>query len=186
MDRDAFGKAEAVLREAIISDPDDEQRRLALADFLVNRKDLVGAERVLHDAAVHLPHASHIQFGLAALYRKSEQDEKARERYSALVQEFKNGPVGLEAKVRLAEMDLLAGKQVDAERQVQEVLKENPRSSDGLILSGRMALARRDAKDAVQAIPHGPARSTRTRDGPLSTGPGLPDLWRNQSGEGKS
>lgn len=140
------------MREAIALDQDDEQRRLALSDFLVKRKDLTGAERVLLDAAAHLPHASRVQFGLAALYRKSGQDEKARERYSALVQEFKDGPAGLEAKVRLAEMDLLAGKQADAERQVQEVLKENPRSSDGLILSGRMALARRNAKDAVQAF----------------------------------
>jgi tetratricopeptide (TPR) repeat protein len=152
MGREAFGKAEAVLREAIALAPDDEQRRLALSDFLVKRKDLLAAERVLLDAAAHLPHASPIQFGLAALYRKSGQDEKARARYLALVQDFKDGPVGLEAKVRLAEMDLLAGKQVDAERQVQEVLKENPRSSDGLILSGRMALARRNAKDAVQAF----------------------------------
>ncbi len=152
MSRDDHNKAEAVLREAIALDPESEQRRLALSDFLVNRKDEAAAERVLLDAAVHLPHSSQIQFGLAALYRKSGQDEKARDRYVALVQEFKDKPVGLEAKVKLAEMDLLAGKRVEAERQVQEVLKENPRSSDGLMLSGRMALARRNGKDAVQAF----------------------------------
>jgi tetratricopeptide (TPR) repeat protein len=49
-------------------------------------------------------------------------------------------------------MDLASGKQGEAERQVQEVLKENPRSSDGLVLSGRMALAKRSGKDAVQAF----------------------------------
>lgn len=150
--RDAYEKAERVLREAISLDPDSEQRRLVLSEFLMSRKDVGGAERVLLDAAAHLPHSTPIQFGLAALYRKSGQSEKARERYVALVQDSKDAPVGLEAKVRLAEMDLLAGKQVEAERQVQEVLKENPRSSDGLILSGRMALARRNAKDAVQAF----------------------------------
>ena len=152
MSREIYDKAEAILREAITLDSDSEQRRLTLSDFLVNRKDVVGAERVLLDAAVHLPHSSHIQFGLAALYRKSGQDDKARERYAALVREFVDKPVALEAKVKLAEMDLLAGKQVEAERQVQEVLKDNPRSSDGLMLSGRMALARRNGKDAVQAF----------------------------------
>ncbi|MDH5741822.1 MAG: tetratricopeptide repeat protein, partial [Nitrospira sp.] len=150
--RNAYDKAEAVLREAIVSEPDSEQRHLALADFFVNRKDVSAAERVLLDAATTLPYSSQIQFGLAALYRKSGQDDKARERYVALVQESKHKPVGLEAKVKLAEMDLLAGRQSDAERQVQEVLSENPRSSDGLILSGRMALARRNGKDAVQAF----------------------------------
>jgi cellulose synthase operon protein C len=152
MGRSAYDKAEAVLREAIISDPDSEQRHLALADFFVNRKDVPASERVLLDAATKLPYSSQIQFGLAALYQKSGQADKARERYAVLVQEFKQKPVGLEAKVKLAEMDLLAGRDLDAERQVQEVLQENPRSSDGLILSGRMALARRNGKDAVQAF----------------------------------
>ena len=59
---------------------------------------------------------------------------------------------GLDAKVKLAELDLISGKQVEAEAQLREVLKENPRSSDGLVLSGRMALARRGGKDAVQAF----------------------------------
>src|SRR4029079_11051264 len=77
-------------------------------------------------------------------------DAKAREQYASLVKDHKEKPVGLEAQVKLAEMDLVSGKQAEAERQVQEVLKENPRSSDGLVLSGRMALARRNGKEAVQ------------------------------------
>ena len=152
MGRNAYDKAESVLREAIVSEPDSEERHLVLADFFVSRKDVSAAERVLLHAATTLPYSSHIQFGLAALYRKSGQDDKARERYVALVQEFKHKPVELEAKVKLAEMDLLAGRESDAERQVQEVLSENPRSSEGLILVGRMALARRNGKDAVQAF----------------------------------
>ena len=82
----------------------------------------------------------------------SRQDAKARERYAGLVKNYKDKPAGFDAKVQLAEMDFVSGKQTEAERQVQEVLKESPRSSDGLILSGRMALARRNGKDAVQAF----------------------------------
>jgi predicted Zn-dependent protease len=123
-----------------------------LADFLSPRKGLPAAEQALLEAATQLPHSTKIQFGLADLYLKSGKDAKAREQYAALVKDNKEKPAGFEAKVKLAEMDLLAGKQAEAERQVQEVLKENPRSSDGLILSGRMALARRNGKDAVQAF----------------------------------
>ncbi len=148
----AHEKAEAVLREAIALDPNSEERRLLLADFLSTRKDPPAAEQALLEAATQLPHSTKIQFGLAALYLKSGQDAKAREQYAALVKDYKEKPAGLEAKVKLAEMDLVSGKQAEAERQVQEVLKENPRSSDGLILSGRMALARRNGKDAVQAF----------------------------------
>jgi len=148
----AQNKAEAVLREAIALDPNSEQRRIMLAELFVNTKDVAAAEQVLLDAAAQIPHSTHIQFGLSALYRKSGQDLKARQRYAQLVEEYTDKPVGLEAKVKLAEMDFMEGKQVDAERHVQEVLKANPRSSDGLILTGRMALARRNGKEAVQAF----------------------------------
>ncbi len=148
----AHEKAEAVLREAIALDPNSEERRLLLADFLSTRKDHPAAEQALLEAATQLPRSTKIQFGLAALYLKSGQDAKARAQYAALVKDYKEKPAGLEAKVRLAEMDLVSGKQAEAERQVEEVLKKNPRSSDGLILSGRMALARRNGKDAVQAF----------------------------------
>lgn len=148
----AENKAEAVLREAVVLDSTSEQRRLMLADFFANKKDVASAEQVLLDAAAQLPHSTQIQLGLGALYRKSGQDIKARQRYAILIKEYKDKPAGLEAKVKLAEMDFVEGKQADAERQAQEVLKENPRSSEGLILTGRMALARRNGKDAVQAF----------------------------------
>ncbi len=148
----AYDKAEAVLRNAVALDPTSDQRRLALAEFFMSRKDVPSAEQVLLDATAQLPYSSQLQFGLAALYKKIGQDTKARERYAALIQEYKDKPVGLEAKVKLAEMDFQAGKQIEAERQVQDVLRENPRSSDGLTLLGRMELARRNGKDAVQAF----------------------------------
>ncbi|MBU6482548.1 MAG: tetratricopeptide repeat protein [Nitrospirae bacterium] len=145
-------KAEAVLRDAIVLEPNSEERRLLLADFLTTRKNHPAAEQALLEAATQLPHSTMIQFGLATLYQTSGEDTKAREQYASLVKGYKEKPAGLEAKVKLAEMDLVSGKQAEAERQVQEVLKENPRSSDGLILSGRMALSRRNGKDAVQAF----------------------------------
>ncbi len=148
----ARNKAEAVLREAIALDPTNEQRRLMLAELFVNAQDVAAAEQALLDAAAQIPHATHIQFGLSALYRKSGQDLQARRLYALLIEEYKDKPVGLEAKVKLAEMDFAEGKQADAEHRVQEVLQANPRSSDGLILTGRMALARRNGKEAVQAL----------------------------------
>ncbi len=150
--RGAHEEAEAVLREAIALDTNSEERRLLLADFLSTRKNHGAAEQALQEAGTQLPHSTRIQFGLAELYIKRGQDIKAREQYASLVKGYGEKPAGLEAKVKLAELDLIAGKQVEAERQVQEVLKENPRSSDGLILSGRMALARKNGKEAVQAF----------------------------------
>lgn len=152
LEQGAYPKAEAVLREAVALEPEDEERRMVLAEYFVDRKDQASAERVLLDAAALMPYSNKIQLGLATFYRRSGQDEKARGRYVALVQEHQDKPIGLEAKVKLAEMEFLAGRSVEAERQVEEVLKANPRSSDGLILAGRLAMARRNGKDAVQAF----------------------------------
>ena len=148
----AHEKAEVVLREAIALDPNSEERRLMLANFFSARKDHPAAAQALVEAVMQLPHSTKIHFGLATLYLKSGQDAKAREQYASLVKDYKEKPAGLEAKVKLAEMDLVSGKQAEAERQVEEALKANPRSSDGLVLSGRMALAKRNGKDAVQAF----------------------------------
>ena len=87
-----------------------------MADFLSTRKDHPAAEQALLEAATQLPHSTKIQFGLAELYLKSGQDAKAREQYASLVKDYKEKPAGLEAKVKLAEMDLIAGKQAEAER----------------------------------------------------------------------
>ena len=152
IEQGSYPNAEAVLRDAVALAPEDEERRIILAEYFVHRKDSASAERVMLDAAAQMPHSNKIQLGLATFYRKSGQDEKARDRYTALVEEHHDKPVGLEAKVKLAEMEFLAGRPAEAERQVEAVLKANPRSSDGLILSGRMALARRNGKDAVQAF----------------------------------
>jgi len=148
----AYDKAEAVLRNAVALDPNSEQRRLVLADFFMSRNDALSAEQVLLEATAQLPFSSQLQFGIAALYKKTGQEPKARQRYATLAEEYKGKPVASEAKVKLAEMDFQAGKQIEAERQVQEVLRDNPRSSDSLMLLGRMALARRNGKDAVQAF----------------------------------
>ena len=148
----AHDKAEKVLREAITLDPQSEERHLFLADFLSTRKDYRAAEQALLDAFRELPHSTKLQQGLAELYLKSDQQVKARDQYLSLVKDYKQKPAGLEAKVKLAEIELLSGKQTDAEQQVQDILKENPRSSDALVLFGRMALAKRNGKDAVQAF----------------------------------
>lgn len=148
----ANDKAEAVLREAVALEPESAPRHLTLADFLEEKKDVSAAEQALLDAVARMSSSTEMQFGLARFYSKHGQTAKARERYAAMVNEYKEKPAGLEAKVRLAELDLIGGKSAEAERQVEEVLKHNPRSSDALVLSGRMALAKRNGKDAVQAF----------------------------------
>jgi len=145
-------EAESVLREAVALDPDSESRRLMLADFLVTRKDVSAAERALLEAVEHLPHSGKLQFALSGFYRRHGSADKARAHYHELIDAYKDKPIGLEAKVKLAEMDLEEGRQAEAERSLSEALKDNPRSAEALTLSGKIALANHNGKDAVQAF----------------------------------
>ncbi|ULA68958.1 MAG: putative TPR domain protein, component of TonB system [Nitrospira sp.] len=150
--QNAVSQAESVLREATTLFPENEQPWLALADFSSMRKGMSAAETDLRAASKRLPYSTKIAFALGALYERHQDAASARRVYEALVKEYDQKPAGLEAKVKIAQLDFLNGRHQEAQKRLAEVLQANPRSAEGLILQGKIALARRDGKDAVQAF----------------------------------
>jgi tetratricopeptide (TPR) repeat protein len=145
-----YDKAEAVLKEAIRLDPDNETQRLTLVEYVAKRRGLERAEASLLEARKDLPRSGKLWFALGSLYESTQRVDKARETYHAIQEEFHGKPEGWEAQVKLAGLDWVAGKTDDAERQLQEVLKENSRSTEALLLRGKIALQRGNGKDATQ------------------------------------
>lgn len=150
--RGDYDKAETVLRDAVHVDPDSEPRWLALADFLATRRGAPQAESTLLEAKGRLPHSTAISFALGRLYEVMNERDKARRLYEKVRDERRGSPASLDARVRLAAMDWEEGRQEEAERGLQEVLKENPRAADALLLQGKIALRRGDGKGATQAF----------------------------------
>lgn len=150
--RHALDKAESVLREAVQVFPDLEQAWLALADFLSLRRGKAAAEVGFREAMSRLPYSTQIPFALGALYERHKDVLKARLLYETVVKEHEKKPAGLDARVKIAQLDFNAGRQAEAERRLAEVLRDNPRSAEGLVLQGKMALIRKNSKDAVQAF----------------------------------
>ena len=148
----ATDEAEAVLRDAIRVFPDNDQAWLALADFLNMRRGKEAARVALQEAAKQLPYSTQIPFALAALYESHKDFAGAKLVYEALEKDYDKKPAGLDAQVKIAQLDFNAGLQEEAERRLSDVLRQNPRSAQGLILQGKMALIRRNGKDAVQAF----------------------------------
>ncbi|MDN5941018.1 MAG: tetratricopeptide repeat protein [Nitrospira sp.] len=144
-----YEKAETILREAIQIDPDNEERRLAMAEYIAKRRGIAEAETSLQQARKDLPHSAKIQFALGTLYERTKRAEQARTTYESVRSDFKGKPAGLEAQVKLASLDWAAGKQEAVAQQIQDILKENPRSADALLLRGKIALQRRNGKDAT-------------------------------------
>lgn len=144
-----YDKAESILKEAIRSNPDDEQRRVALVDYIAKRRGVETAEATLQEARKDLPRAGKLWFALGRLYESTQRSEKARDVYREIQTEFGGKPEAAEAQVKLAGMDWASGKTEEAERQIEAVLKDNPRSTEALLLRGKIALQRGNGKDAV-------------------------------------
>ena len=150
--RGEYDKAESILHEVIRLDPDNEQRYLGFAKFQVARHGVSQGEAALLDAKRALPRSTAIHFALGELYELNRQPDKARDVYEQIRDDHRAKPPALDAIVKLAALDWSAGKQDAAEKQLSEVLKENPRSSSALLLQGKIALQRGNGKDAVQAF----------------------------------
>ncbi|CBK42115.1 conserved protein of unknown function, TPR-like [Nitrospira defluvii] len=150
--RHATDQAEAVLREALTVFPENEQAWLALADFLNIRRGKDAARVALRQAAEQLPYSTQIPFALAALYESHKDLAEAKRVYETLAKDYDKKPAGLDAQVKIAQLDFNAGHQAEADRRLSEVLRQNPRSAQGLILQGKVSLIGRNGKDAVQAF----------------------------------
>jgi len=144
-----YDKAESIFQEAVRADPEDERRRVVFVEYVARRRGIEAAETVLQQAKKELPRAGKLQFMLGQLYESTGRGEKAREVYREVQKEFSGKPEALEAQVKLAGMDWASGKTDDAERQIEAVLKENSRSTDALMLRGKIALQRENGKDAI-------------------------------------
>lgn len=147
----AFDQAETVLREATVA-LQGEQPWLALVDFLDIRKGKETAEMAFLEAIQQLPYSTKIRFALARFCEVHRDEVKAREVYQSIVDEYGKKPAGQEAQVKIAALDFVDGRHEEARRRLEEVLKQNPRSTEGLTLQGKIALSKRNGKEAVQAL----------------------------------
>ena len=142
-------KGEQVLRDAIQADGEDQQRYLILAEFLASRRSGDAAEKELLSMIQAKPKFYKLRFALAKLYEVTNRPGKATEVYQAVVVADKLGPEGLNARNQLARLNIVKGNVDDAEKLIAEVLKENARDSEALVMRGKIALSKGDAKNAI-------------------------------------
>jgi tetratricopeptide (TPR) repeat protein len=143
-------KAVEVLGDAIAADPDDAQRYLLLTQLLASRKSPDAAMEKLQTFIAQKPEMTELRMALVKLYLTTKQKDKARQTLEQIIDRQKLEPAGLKARVALAQ--LLAAENMDDERVpdlLKQVLDENPRDNDALLLKGRIAAYRKDYVDAV-------------------------------------
>lgn len=142
-------EAEEALRRALTADPEQYQTKLMLVEWSVQQRGLEPGLKLLEDFVAAEPDVFPLRFALAELYRAADRDEAARSAYRAIIELDELGPQGRRARGRLAALLLAGGRQDEAETLVAEVLKEDPRDVDSLLVRATIALGRKDADRAV-------------------------------------
>jgi uncharacterized protein (TIGR02996 family) len=141
--------ADAVLKAAIAAMPDSDDAKLVYADFLgVQREPALGIaalEGFIHEA----PDNYDLRLGLGALQQRMGGDARAIAVYQEVIERAGTKPQGLMARNRLAALYSSEHKNDAAMKLVQEVLAENPRDNDALLLRGNFSLQSDDPAAAI-------------------------------------
>jgi uncharacterized protein (TIGR02996 family) len=141
--------AEKVLVAAIAAVPDNDDAKLVYADFLSAQREPARGIAALQEFIRKTPDDHDLRLGLGALQQRNGKSADAAAVYREIVERAGTKPQGLSARNRLAAMLAAAQKNDEARKLIQEVLAENPRDNDALLLRGNLAMQGNDAAAAI-------------------------------------
>lgn len=141
--------AEQTMREAVAAAPDNAQVKIALTDLLATHSGFDKAEAELQAFAAKEDSGAQLQLALGRFYEAYKKPDQAEAVYRSVIEKEGLKPDGLTGRNRLAASLVQQGKIDEATRLLEEVLKENARDNDALVMRGNLALARGDAASAI-------------------------------------
>lgn len=141
--------AERTMREAIAAAPDSVEAKLTLAELLAAHEGVDKAEAELKAFAAREKDSARLQLALARFYETHNKVDAAEAVYRQVIESEELKPDALAARNRLATLLLQKNQTPAATKLIDEVLKENARDNDALVLRGNLALARGDAPAAI-------------------------------------
>ncbi len=144
-----FDDAENVLKAAIAAAPDNIDAKLVYADFLSTQREPARGVTALQEFIREESDNYDLRLGLGALQQRNGKNAEAMTVYKEVVDKAGTKPPGLIARNRLAAMYAAERKNDEARKLVQEVLAENPRDNDALLLRGNLAMQGNDPAAAI-------------------------------------
>ncbi len=142
-------KAEKALKQNLLLEPDKESHAVALAQFQSIQGRRTEAEQTLTDFVAKNKDNLEARFALADFYISRGQPGRGQKVLREIAGQDPTGPKGMEAKNRLARMELGRGHVDEAEKMVAEILKDNPKDMTATQTAGLIALAQKDGLKAV-------------------------------------
>lgn len=145
-------EAEQILRAAAGDFPDDPKALLMLAGFFGQRGEDAKAEAELRAGIAVHPKSVELHTALAGGLEKARKLPEAEQVYREFIAGNEASPDAVKARDLLAEFLARQGRAAESEALVDEVLKGRPQDSEALLLKGRLALAKKNAQDAIAAF----------------------------------
>jgi tetratricopeptide (TPR) repeat protein len=142
-------EAEHVLREAIKAIPDELSLKVALIDFLAVRRGRDEAAKELNSMIAASPKDYDIRLLQAQFAEQNKDFAQAQGIYESIIAKAHLDAAGITARNRLAVLKVQLKDMAGAQKLLSEVLANNPRDNDALVIRGNLALAQKDPKTAI-------------------------------------
>lgn len=207
-------EAEAAYAQAIAVDPTSPEAHLALGSYRLQSGDMAGAEKAFTSTlALDATNALALR-ALASLYVNLNQASKAEPHLRVLADDLGDAPAGFlltevliathreteavarlqkmsgdrrqfaDAKLRLATIEYMAGRQPAAHAHLEELLKAQPRSAKALALRGRFRLDAGKIDEALTDLQQAVAVDSKYEAGHFWLAQAL--LQRRRAGEARA
>lgn len=142
--------AERTMREAVKAIPDSTGLSTALVQLLAEKRSVAAAEAELRGMIAKQPKEWDLQFMLGRYLEQDKNWAEAGSLYRKIIDSEGRNAAALTARDRIASIYLQQNQKVEEARKlVGEVLAENPRDNDALMIRSSLALAQGDAKSAI-------------------------------------
>lgn len=141
--------AQRTLEEAVRALPKNDDAKLTLVGFISTQRTRAQGEKTLQAFIAQQPDNYDLRFGLAELRERAGATKEALDTYNEIIRLDGTGPKGLQARDRIAAIDIAQGRDADAHKLIEDVLSKNPRDSDALLVRGELVLKGRDPSAAI-------------------------------------
>ncbi|MDY6948580.1 MAG: tetratricopeptide repeat protein, partial [Pseudomonadota bacterium] len=142
-------RAEATWREAVAAVPDSTAAKLALLDLLWSQRGEAASLKEVQAMLAASPDDAELKLALGGYLERQEKAEQAEQLYQQVAKNSETDAAGLSARARLAALYLKRNDVTRAQALLAEVLEENPRDNEALILRANVALQRGDTSTAI-------------------------------------
>ncbi|MFK8032484.1 MAG: tetratricopeptide repeat protein [Gammaproteobacteria bacterium] len=141
-----------VLENIITANPDDTTAKLYYAQYLGNNKNAESAIDILKQYVQEEPEVQQFKFALAQAYVLTGQRGEARNVFQGVIDTDANGPSGIQARTKLASLQMLEGEEEPAKETIAGVLADEPTNAEALLMRASIDLRDGNSTSAINDL----------------------------------